>query len=197
MRTLPMVAASLLAIAAATASADNENKIRAKLTGYQEVPSVSSTATGRFVAEVAQDGMSFAYELTYSGLQGVITQSHIHFNQRALNGLIIIWLCQTATNPAPATVPPPPVCPANVANQVVEHSVRGTITSASVLPAAAQLLTAGEIEEAIEAMRAGAAYVNVHSSVVGSGEIRGQLRGHGMRKEDERDGGGHEGEHKH
>jgi hypothetical protein len=38
------------------------------------------------------------------------------------------------------------------------------------------LVTAGQFDEAVAAIRAGIAYVNVHTTLVGSGEIRGQLR---------------------
>jgi CHRD domain len=196
MKTQLMVAAAILGAAASGAMADGKDRIRARLTGYQEVPlAVSTPASGRFVADVARNGESFDYELTYGRLLGTITQSHIHFNQRGLNGPIIIWLCQTATNPAPATVPAPPQCPLNTVGSPTMHSVTGTITAASVLAAAAQQLSAGELAEALAAMRAGAAYVNVHTSVVPGGEIRGQTRGRGMRKEDENDG--HDGDHKH
>ena len=183
-----IAAATLLGIAASGASADGSDKIRARLSGYQEVPALSTPASGRFVAEVARDGLSFDYEMSYSGLLGTITQSHIHFNQRGLNGPIIIWLCGTGTNPGP-TPGAYPICPQS-------GTVTGTVAAANVLGGgAAQLIAAGEIAEAIAAMRAGAAYVNVHTSVSPSGEIRGQLRGRGMRKEDERDG--HDGDHKH
>ena len=36
------------------------------------------------------------------GLQANVTQSHIHFAQRNVNGGIVVWLCGTATNPGPA-----------------------------------------------------------------------------------------------
>lgn len=191
MKTVSIAAALLVAFGATGAYA--EDKIRARLTGYQEVPAVSTAASGRFEAVVARDGLSFDYELTYSGLQAAVLQVHIHFAQRSVNGPIIIWLCGTATNPGPAGTS---VCPPNVAGQ--ESEVRGRITSANVLASpAAQQLAAGELAEALAAMRAGAAYVNVHTVISPGGEIRGQLRGRGMKKEDERDGGDHDRGHKH
>ena len=195
MRTLLIATASLLAIAASSVSADDLDRIRARLTGYQEVPAVSTPAAGRFVATVAADGSYVDYELTYSGLQGVITQSHIHFAQKSVNGPIIIWLCGTTALPGPTGTP---VCPINVAGQTAELSVSGRILAANVLasPTTAQL-PAGALDEALAAMRAGAAYANVHTSVSPGGEIRGQTRGRGMRKEDERGGGDHDGDHKH
>lgn len=189
MKTLSIVAASLLAIAASTAAADNDNKIRAKLIGYQEVPAVSTAASGSFVATVAGDKQSFHYELSYSGLQGTVLQAHIHFGQRSVIGSIVIWLCGTTANPGPTGTP---VCPQS-------GTVSRDVNADNVIAAAtaSQLIAAREFEEVLAAMRAGVAYVNVHTNVSPGGEIRGQLRGRGMRKEDEREGGDPEGEHKH
>ena len=53
----------------------------------------------------------------------------------------------------------------------------GTITPAQVLAAANQGLDAEEFDELVRAIRAGAAYVNVHSSLFPPGEIRGQIGG--------------------
>jgi hypothetical protein len=182
MKKLSIVAAIGLVFAASSAFA--EDKIRARLTGYQEVPSVSTVAAGRFVAEIARDGASFDYELAYSGLQAPVTQAHIHFAQKSVNGPIIIWLCGTAANPGPAGTQ---TCPANIPGQVSE--VSGTITSANVLASpTTQQLAAGELAEAIAAMRAGAAYANVHTTISPGGEIRGQLRARGHRGGDDRGG---------
>lgn len=136
------------------------------LTGYQEVPSVSTAADGVFQARSNGEQTAFEYVLVYEGLQGTVTQAHIHFAQRAVNGPIVVWLCGTAANPGPAGTQ---TCPAS-------GTVRGTIEAANVLAApAAQQLAAGEIQEVIRAMRAGAAYVNVHTTISPGGEVRGQI----------------------
>ena len=136
------------------------------LTGYQEVPSVSTQAEGVFQARSSGDNTTFEYVLRYEGLQGTVQQAHIHFAQRAVNGPIIVWLCGTSTNPGPAGTQ---TCPQT-------GEVRGAIGFAQVLAApATQQLGAGEIQEVIRAMRAGAAYVNVHTSASPGGEIRGQI----------------------
>ncbi len=184
MKTHLMVAAAVLGVAASGAMADGSDRIRARLTGYQEVPVVSTAASGRFVADVAADGSSFDYELTYSGLQGNVLQAHIHFGQKSVNGAIVIWLCGTTANPGPAGTQ---VCPQS-------GTITGHVTSANVLTVATQQITAGELAEVLAAMRAGVAYANVHTTISPGGEIRGQLRGRGMRKEDEREGGD---DHKH
>jgi hypothetical protein len=144
--------------------------LRARLTGYHEVPAVSSPADGEFMARVSNDGVSVDYTLAYTGLSSTVAQAHIHFAQKAVNGPIVVWLCGSATNPGPAGTP---VCPQ-------EGSVSGTFTSANVLAAApAQQLAAGELAELIAAMRNRAAYVNVHTANSPSGEIRGQVGARG------------------
>ncbi len=136
------------------------------LTGYQEVPSVSTAAEGVFQARAVNEHTTFEYVLRYEGLQGTVQQAHIHFAQRAVNGPIVVWLCGTSTNPGPAGTQ---TCPQS-------GEVRGQIGFAQVLAAApTQQLGAGEIQEVIRAMRAGAAYVNVHTSASPGGEIRGQI----------------------
>ena len=163
---------SALALSLSAVASQNGGPLRATLTSYQEVPSVSSTADGEFEARVAADGNSFDYVLAYSGLQADVLMAHIHFAQKGVNGPIVVWLCQTATNTGPAGTQ---TCPGR------SGVVRGTVTSANVLAAnATQQLAAGELAELIAGMRAGAAYVNVHSSASPGGEIRGQIgtRGH-------------------
>jgi hypothetical protein len=77
--------------------------------------------------------------------------------------------------PAPPAVSAlTPACPQ-------EGTVTGTITPAQVLEAVGQGIAAGEFEEVVAAIRAGRAYVNVHTATFAPGEIRGQLfhdRGH-------------------
>ena len=147
--------------------------LRATLIGYQEVPAVATVGEGMFEARVAQNGQSVDFTLSYTGLKGNVTQSHIHFAQKSVNGHIVVWLCGTATNPGPANTQ---TCPQS-------GTVSGTFTSANVLPSAgtsaAQQLSAGDLATFIDAMQSGIAYVNVHTSLSPGGEIRGQLGGHG------------------
>ena len=54
----------------------------------------------------------------------------------------------------------------------------GTITAANVIAGsmAPQQLAAGDLAAVLAAIRAGAAYVNVHTDLSPGGEIRGQIR---------------------
>jgi hypothetical protein len=129
---------------------------------------VSTGAKGRFHAQIADGDQSIDYELTFSGLQGVVAQSHIHVAQKDVNGGIVLWICQ-GTSRAPAQVAATtPECPQ-------EGTVSGTWTAASVTPVATQQIGLNELNEVIAAIRAGNAYVNVHSAPSPGGEIRGQL----------------------
>ena len=159
-----IVIGSLLAMATVA----NAEQIGALLTGYEESPSVSTTGRGEFTATIAPHGV-IQYTETYSGLQGTVTQSHIHVGQLGVNGSIVIFLCQTATIPDPTGLAPQ--CPQ-------EGSVSGTITAANVIAGsmAPQQLTAGDLAAVVTAIRAGAAYANVHTTPSPGGEIRGQIR---------------------
>ena len=165
LRILVIVMAGLLA----TATLARAEIFQATLTGYEEVPVVSSAGTGLFYAST-DTGDSIFYSLWYTKMQGTVTQAHIHIAQPAVNGSIVIWLCQTATNIDPTGSSPQ--CPAQ------EGTVSGTITAANVIAGsqAAQQLSAGDIKAALTAIRAGAAYANVHTSLSTGGEIRGQVR---------------------
>lgn len=164
MKTIAILFSLLVAL---PAFAQSGRPLRAALTGFQEVPSVSTRAEGFFEARIADNNQSFDYELSYDGLQGNVVMAHIHFAQRAVNGPIVIWLCGT---------PPANTGPAGTQTCPQSGTVRGTITAANVLASpATQQLAAGEIGEIIEAMRAAAAYVNVHSSISPGGELRGQI----------------------
>ena len=155
-----------LALTLPLAAEAHNNQFLAFLTGFQEVPSVSTVAEGVFQARAADDNNSFEYVLVFDGIQGNVQQVHIHFAQKAVNGPIVIWLCGTTALPGPAGTQ---TCPQS-------GTIRGTITGANVLASPpTQQLAAGEIQEIIRAMRSGAAYVNVHSSISPGGEIRGQI----------------------
>jgi hypothetical protein len=145
-------------------------KGRAEISGFQEIPTLSSPASGSLDLTIAPDDSSISYTLTYDGFTNNVTQSHIHLGRPAFNGGIMVFFC---TNLAPpAGVPIPPACP------VRGGTVSGTLTAADVLGPAAQGVAAGEFEEVLDALRSEASYVNVHSTTFPGGEIRGQVLFH-------------------
>ncbi|HXV49113.1 MAG TPA: CHRD domain-containing protein [Candidatus Binatia bacterium] len=154
-----------LAIAVGVAQAET---IQATLTGYDEVPSVSTVGEGEFRGFIGRNDASIDYELSYSDLQGQVRQAHIHVAQLSVNGSIVIWLCGTTTNPGPTGTQ---TCPQN-------GTITGTIGTGNVIAGSmgGQQLTANDLAEVIRAIRAGATYVNVHTDLSTGGEIRGQIR---------------------
>ena len=101
-----------------------------------------------------------------------MTQAHIHVAQLSVNGSIVIWLCGTTTGT------PPTPGPAGTQTCPQSGTITGTITAANVIAGSTttQQLEAGELDEVIAAIRAGAAYANVHTDLSPGGEIRGQIR---------------------
>lgn len=171
-RPLVMLALSfsLLAVLVGGSAFADDRIFNTTLISYQETPAVSSTATGTFQSQLSKDETMLTYTLKYSGLQGTVTQSHIHFGQKGVQGGVSVFLCQTAAGVDPTGLAP--TCPQDTS----AGPVTGTITSANIIGPAGQGIAAGELAELIKAVRAGIGYANVHSSVFPSGEIRGQLR---------------------
>jgi CHRD domain len=146
---------------------DNSRKLRTDLKGFEEIPTLSTPASGEFEAKISRDGTSVDYKLTYRDLEGEVTQAHIHLGAKAFNGGIMVFLCSNLTDPAPP--PGTQACP------IPSGTVEGTFTAADVIGPDGQGIAPGEFAEVIRAMKAGATYANVHSSTRQGGEIRGQI----------------------
>ncbi len=147
-------------------------EVRARLIGFNEVPAVSTTGNATFRARIDERGGSIFWELDYAELQADALQSHIHFGQRHTNGGITVWLCGNASVTPPVNPPAGTQgCPARSGH------LNGTITAANVIgPGGAQQLSAGQFDQLVRAIRAGATYANVHTVTSPGGEIRGQIR---------------------
>jgi hypothetical protein len=174
---LIFVIPALLAVATfAVANDGGERQFRAGMIGYQEVPAISTLATGSFDAELV-DSDTLTYTLTYSGVEGgTVAQAHIHFGQRSVNGGISVWLCSNlASPPTPAGTQ---ACP------LTSGTVTGTITAANVVGPAGQGIATGQFDELVRALRAGVAYANVHSTTFPGGEFRGQINDRDERGDD-------------
>ena len=163
----------LAGVSLARAGDDDKNgRVSAHLNGYQETPvSISTEGEGSFAARIGSSVIEF--ELQYDGIEGGnVLFAHIHFGQRRTSGGVSAFLCGGGGKPA---------CPSS-------GTVEGTITAANVQGPAGQGIAAGELDELVAAIRAGAAYANVHTTTFSAGEIRGQLgkgnRGKGGRKDD-------------
>jgi CHRD domain len=186
LRLVVFVLAGFFVTAAASADDDKGRRLRADLTGLEEVPVVNTVASGKFRARISADEQSIEYRLSYSGLQGTVSQAHIHIAQLSVNGSIVIWLCQTASNPGPAT---------HICNPGSDDFT-GTITAADVIAGSMpnQQLPANDLASVIALIRAGAAYANVHTTPNSTGgEIRGQIE---VVDRDDKDDDHHDGRRK-
>ena len=181
--TFRLKVAALLAVSAlglvplsTVALAKDGSRFDTTLSGYEELPTLSTSGNGTFEAKLDKDGSELAYMLSYegpfdgnaTGAASTVTQAHIHFGARAFSGGVSAFLCTNLDNGPSGT----PACPAT------SGSVSGVITPAAIVGAAAnQGIAAGELVELVRALRAGAAYANVHTAANPTGEIRGQIEG--------------------
>lgn len=158
-------AVAAVATSSAATARSGEDTFRERLSGYEETPlALSTTGTGQARIEINDRADEIEFRLSYSDLEGDVLQAHIHFGAPAQSGGISAFLCTNVGGPA-GTQP----CPADPA------TVTGTITPANIIGPAGQGIAPGEFEELVDAIRAGMAYVNVHSSLYTTGEIRGQI----------------------
>jgi CHRD domain len=145
----------------------DKGEFKARLTGFQETPAISTTGHGTFTASLSDDGTTVTFELTYADLKGVDssgapTLAHVHLGQRNVAGGVAVFLCGGGGRPA---------CPAQPA------TVTGTFVAADVVGPTAQGIAAGDLSDLLQAARARVTYANVHTASFPTGEIRGQIRG--------------------
>lgn len=169
-RTIAITTAVTVSLSAALiARAAGPFKGHADLSPYQETPSTLSTpGRGTLDVEISKDGDSVAYTLSYQGLATNVLFAHIHLGRPATTGGVMVFLCTNGA--APAGVPLPPACPQG------SGTVSGDLTVADVFSGAVgQGVAPGDFGEFVAALRAEAAYGNVHTSAFTGGEIRGQV----------------------
>jgi hypothetical protein len=158
-----VAALAVMGVIGVPALAVGDETLKAKLSGFEENPDLSTAASGEFEAKISNDETSIEYELSYEDIEGgTATVAHIHLGKRGINGGVIAFLCGGGGKP---------LCPAT------SGTVTGTIVPGDIIGPAGQGIAAGEFDEVVRAIRAGATYANVHSSpTYPGGEIRGQIR---------------------
>lgn len=154
---------ALLRSSLVMAEMGQEHSFRARLTGFQEVPSVSTGGKGEFRAKLDSSETELTYELEYSGLEGgTAAAAHVHIGATGTNGGVMYFLCGGGGKPA---------CPAT------SGIVTGTVTAADIIGPAGQGIAPGQFDEVLRAMRSSVTYANVHTAPMWpGGEIRGQIR---------------------
>ena len=157
------LAASVLIVPAAHSQTE---RFSARLGGAEEVPPINTAGTGNFEMTIQQGTITF--ELTFADLSSPLGVAHLHFAPSKVAGGVMIFLCGGGGQPA---------CPATT-----EGTITGTITAANVVGPTGQGIAPADLDSALEAVRDGLSYANMHTANFGGGEIRGQVRrglGHG------------------
>lgn len=176
--TIAACAGLLLAGTAIGFTDSGSKKLKEVLLGVKEVPVVSTTGHGRFEADIDEDAGEIRYTLSFADLEGDVRQSHIHIAPEQNTGPIVLWLCQSAANPAPAGTTPPQCSDAADPATLRANTVTGVLTAADIIAQVANGIdgkTDAEFAEVIALIRAGKAYANVHTAKSPAGEIRSQL----------------------
>jgi len=183
MKRITIAAAAVLTVAGTGVAFSDERGarfFREFLNGFKEAAAVvSTTGTGTFHAVISRDGTEINYLLTFKDLEGDVRQAHIHIGHPQNQGGIVLWLCDSETNPAPSEATP--ACTEADPLNARAGRVTGTLTAADVQNqpgngiVGATPMTPGEFAEVIALIRAGRTYVNVHTTKFPPGEIRSQL----------------------
>jgi hypothetical protein len=144
----------LLIIGLATAGIAAEKSFKATLSGDQVVPAVKSMAKVEATFDLSADGKELSYKVTVSDIEDV-TMAHIHKGKSGKNG--------------------PPIAPLNMEKKAGKFSgtlAEGKITSKDLIGPLKGKTLKGLIKE----IKAGDAYVNIHTDKNADGEIRGQIK---------------------
>jgi hypothetical protein len=159
MRTRVVLLAFILGlVAVGMAAAGLNGRWSTHATGDGEVPPNASRAQAQANLKLSEDGLSLSYKLNVANIENVL-QAHIHLAAAGANGPIVAWLYPSG--------PPAQLISGRSSGTLGE----GTITAARLVgPLAGQPLSA-----LVDAIDAGNAYVNVHTSQFPPGEVRGQL----------------------
>ena len=134
------------------------------LSGDEEVPVRDTEAQGQALFQFNDVG-GLDYTLLVANIENV-TQAHIHCGAFGSNGPITVWLYPSA--------PPSMLIPGRSQGTLAE----GTITGANVMPVVGNPACPGDItsfDDLIAKLQTGGAYVNVHTTQLPGGEIRGQI----------------------
>ena len=154
------IAAVMANLLAAPIANSQTERFSAGLSGAEEVPPINTVGTGAYEMTIQPGTITFS--LTFSGLSSPLAVAHLHFGQANVAGGVMIFLCGGGGQPA---------CPATTSG-----TITGAITAANVTGPSLQGIAPGDLDSALEAVRNGLSYANMHTANFGGGEIRGQIR---------------------
>lgn len=145
----------LAAIFTASFGLAGEKSFKAKLTGKEEIPAVNTKAKGEAEFKLDKESMELRYELKVKDIENV-TAAHIHKGKMGKSG------------PPVANLFTGPKKVGKFSGDLAEgRIVAGDLTSD---------LQGKTVNDLINLIKSGDAYVNVHTEKYPNGEIRGQIK---------------------
>jgi hypothetical protein len=132
---------------------------QATLSGAQQNPPVDTSASGTATFTLSADGASLSYTLSVVDTAD-ISMAHIHIAAAGQNGPVATWLYPSQPH---AEVKP---------GKFTGVLATGTLTAADLVGP----LQGKTIADLVADIKAGNAYVNVHTTAHPGGEIRGQIQ---------------------
>lgn len=142
-----LVVAAVLAMTSVAAA--GVMKFEAELSGAQENPPTTSEGTGS--AKLASHDTRVSFKLRWDDLTGPARAAHIHCGATGVNGPVGVTLF--------------------AAPMGASGSANGSFTG----PDAGNGCGWTDLEDVLEAMASGNAYINIHTQMFPAGEIRGQI----------------------
>jgi spermidine/putrescine-binding protein len=130
----------------------SEQKFTAKLTAKEEVPPNDSPATGMAWVKASEKEVGFKINVTDIDKA---TAAHIHLGEKGKNGPVVVTLFKSDT---PTELKNGTLGEGNVTATNFEGPMKGKA-----------------LNDLVTAMKNGSTYVNVHTTDMPDGEIRGQL----------------------
>jgi CHRD domain len=131
----------------------------ATLSGKQQNPPIDTAASGTATFTLSADGASLSYTLSVVDTEN-ISMAHIHIAAAGADGPVATWLYPSQPH---AEVKP---------GKFTGVLATGTITAADLVGP----LQGKTIADLVADIKAGNAYVNVHTTAHPGGEIRGQIQ---------------------
>jgi len=144
----------LAAVLTASTGFAMEKSFKAKLTPKQEVVSPESKASGKAEFKLSKDGQTLSYKLHVKNIKDA-NAAHIHKGKKGENGPPVVGLFSGERK-------------GKFSGMLSE----GTITEQDLLGD----FQGKPLEDLINLLKAGDAYINVHTDANPEGEIRGQIK---------------------
>lgn len=156
--------ASLFVLVALAGSAvalgqPEQRSFSVRLTGDEENPPVDTRAHGHAGLQIHKLGTAISYRLNVAGITDV-TAAHIHCGAEGVNGPVVAFLYGGPTITPRGTLASSDLIPADVIPVADSAACPGGVAN---------------IQDLVEKLQNGGAYVNVHTLQNPGGEIRGQV----------------------